>query len=462
MGNECSADKSTKDAGKTPCRELLLPIVVSITLALALAVSGNRVGYVGYGILLLLTGGAIVWCCHRGDATTRRQLLALFVAGMLLRICWAATMQVDSPFRDPRAEHMFVDEDAYYNQGLQLAEGWKRGESVSPAVLAGGAHFGYLVYVAAHLVWLPPDPFYPILTNCLLGALTILPVFLLGQLAAGRTAGLLAATLIAFHPSAAFWSGVLLKDVTIALLFTWGVWEIAKRQSKTAWTKIIWLPLIVCALATVRIYAALALTIVLIIDAITSLYRRPRQYRVQLVAAVLIVVLFVMGMMYTPAGFVFRMVRNYGLLPSLAFARQGMIGQTGMEERTFAFAGTNFVYALPLMMVHQLLTPLPWKATGAYKLYVAGHLLWWVLLPFMLIGVLRILSHRHPAFVILSSFLVLFAVAAIIYSGAGARHQMQILPLGMVLGAVGIMGVMRALHWAPRMQTSPQVDRADI
>ena len=184
-----------------------------------------------FQILILLGGVFLGWISSRFvPLPQRRYLFRLFVVAYLSRVILCYFLYFLSCFTDRPGTFLGADDHVYLHDGLGVARMLDAGVKINltsrnPEIYYStrdGA-FGYIMNLPFTLwnvylfQWFGKHPLSVLVVNCLIGALTLFPLFSLGNDLFSPKAGKISATLGAFYPSAFLWSTQDLKDPLVSL-----------------------------------------------------------------------------------------------------------------------------------------------------------------------------------------------------------------------------------------------------
>lgn len=148
-------------------------------------------------------------------APVRRRLVFILGVALALRVALGVILHVTGAWHITARGAVTPDEAVVdYAARLRLS-----GDQRSPVVLGGSLHTAWLL-VAAAVYELWNSILALKLVNALLGALLVLPTFLLGRDLHSDKAGIWAAWGIALLPTAVVWSALALREPLIALTLT--------------------------------------------------------------------------------------------------------------------------------------------------------------------------------------------------------------------------------------------------
>lgn len=160
----------------------------------------------------------------------QKYLFRLFIFAYLSRVIVCHVLFTLSYFTDRPGAFLGGDDYVYMYNGLGFSRLADIGVSLPKENIAGGLSysrdgtFGYITSYPFTLWnvflfrWLGDHPLSVLVVNCLIGAITIFPLFFLGKELFSSRVGKITATLGAFFPSTFLWSTQDLKDPLFNLL----------------------------------------------------------------------------------------------------------------------------------------------------------------------------------------------------------------------------------------------------
>ncbi len=432
--------------------KIVLPLAVLLLVAAfaAVAVAGAAGAGVAAVAGLVLAAAAI--SLVRGDEVARRAergvrrspdlhfLALLVIGGFVARAALAITL------RQFDLNLVLGGDEGTFDGNARVFLAWLEGRLPQPfqAKWMHTSQVGYFVIVGC-LYWLfGVVQIIPVLLNCLIGALTAVPVYRIAARLGGRLAGRAAAVLVTIFPSLVLWSCLLVRDALAFFLIAWCVVLGQDLLRRTSPLRVAYLIACLGALATIRSYMFLLLAAALVVTFLTSIVRRPgRALAVALLATVGVLVL----------------VRGAGL--GAEFVGEDYLARIDEQRRLNALMGnsvidlgthdlatpTGALTYLPIGLVYFLLAPFPWQMGGRQVLALPDMVLWYACLPLVIVGAFWAYGHRRTAALVPliagSSICLLYAL---VEGNVGiiVRHRAQVLVLFLPYAGVQISRIVRA------------------
>ncbi|MBI3616101.1 MAG: glycosyltransferase family 39 protein [Candidatus Omnitrophica bacterium] len=413
------------------------------------------------------TGGLLWRCSHPED---RRFLLALFLAGFLIRCMVSLSLdglafyvERGRPFQKGQAMESGIeifdhtrrsiqmgDSDYYSERGYALAQHAKGTLSSLPASYrAEYGRSGYLHIIGAFYYLFDFSPIAVKFINCLLGALLGPILFYLGKECFSREVARWASGTASFFPSLILWSASNLKDTLLILLTGLIFLVFVKIRKASQWTKTLGGSVVFGGLLAIH----------------TTL--RSSAYSMLLVGALLLSIFFtsrirriVKGefLFFLTAGLLYYQTHLKRFLASLFLIHVGHITTQGttyrflpdelyIREILTAWSrssgwGLSILSWVGKALFHYLLEPLPGKISGLFlSLAYPQTILWYLLLPFIIWGVLLSLrwNFRRSFFLVgsLGGWILLTALTS---GNIGTVFRMRdmVTPFLFLFGWVGI------------------------
>jgi hypothetical protein len=338
--------------------------------------------------------------------------------------------------------------DAYrYDQlGLQLARHWS-GEVawVSPELTwftHPQSHYrGFLYLLAALYYLLGHSPLIAQSVICLAGAYTAVVVYKLTATLYGSNAARHAALLTAYFPSLILWSSHLLRDPLIVLLIALTIYHFVRLTDAFRLQDLAFFVASLLCLHPMRSYvfyimAASSLTWF----AVASRGNVLRGLLVQIGAVAAFVALF--------AAFgwdsVLRSHFEQDILEQLQVTRSdlAMSGESGFARDLDVSTPMGAFRALPIGLTYLLLAPFPWHMLNFRQLMTLPEMLvWWALIPTMLVGLRHAVRKNFRQALPILSFLVGLSLMYALFQGnlgTAYRQRSQLLVLFFVFAGAGL------------------------
>lgn len=276
----------------------------------------------------------------------------------------------------------------------------------------------------------------PRLLNCLvLGMLAVLTYRLAKLYSLSEITSRWCALLVGLLPIMVYNSIHTFRDVIVSLLTLWVVYIWAMESTTPAVHRriLLWAQTFLIALIVTQFRAAQAVAIlaVALIGDLWSSQVKARAfsarslYRLALVLVVLATLLFVLP--DTLSSFAQRLGRGQS-----AYTQYRLGMSDGLAAYVFS-APVPLTYVL--RVPYALITPLPILSAQLERLWLsAGTVIWYLLLPFFVLGFIRSVHSRSKS-LLLGAFLLLFGGTVLI--SFSQRHISQYLPYGILIAEMG-------------------------
>ena len=252
----------------------------------------------------------------------------------------------------------------------------------------------------------------------------------------------ISAFLFAFYPSIVLWSVLNIREAPMIFLLTTTVLLFVRIQRRPS---PIDAPLLLATLGAMVFYRQYMAALVggaAFVGLLVSFSRTPRRALVLGGAAIVGIILITQAAGLTSTLTTDEAAETLGTLQMLRVDMARGAGSSFIGDSDVSTVGGAITY-LPIGLTYFLLAPFPWQLGSLLQVITFPEtVIWYVLLPFGLIGGWWALRHRLlqmtiPLMVLIS---VSFAYALVQGNvGTAFRHRAQILPLMMVMIAVGIV-----------------------
>ena len=363
----------------------------------------------GFVVGSLVLGGlsvAIAWFVTKwlaGDAADLRYLRLVFVGALLLRcVLTVATYQIYGLGYFAPDEAATAQDAVHYLNNIPVmpvahGQGWE--------------YFNIFVYAL-----FGNEPMLPRLWNCVAGALTAPVGYAVARDLGARRGARLAALLIAFFPSTAFWSILNLHDAGAYLVILCAFAVTTRLEKDTRWWRIVALGMLLFAIYLLRIFADLALLIAVVGGLVAWRWRISPRAAARGTGAVIVAsgIVTAIALLVPQLGhYVYvngKLDRLAGLRETLASgARSAVDVDPGLGN----FAG--IVGFVPRGVVDFLLRPFPWEhSTSTVAALTRPEVVfYYALLPLLVMGM--VLAIRKN-FVVAVPPLVFLALSTVGYS----------------------------------------------
>ncbi len=438
---------------------VLLPLAAAGSPALSGIVPGAvaLAGFLIFGAALLLP--AVARPRRRGEEAPPLSdgafLAAVILAGFALRVLVAAAIHTTG-----LQYTIAPDEETFHTNGLQFCL-WLEGET--PYRLSwrflDSLQVGYFYLVGSIYYLFGVVPFLPILLNCVLGALTAIPVFRIARELGGPEAGRPSAVFVTFFPSVLLWSTLLVRDTPVILCLMLIISVVMSlRRRFGLWRLAAFLALLV-ALGSMRQYLFL-----LVAACSVASFLVGRAGRTARSFAVGVLVILGLLVVVRTSGFGvweleraslhnLNLHRQYNSVPSAG----AVTPQVDISEPVSALT------YLPVGMVYFLGSPFPWQVMSPRQIMALPDVLvWYALLPIIFIGLANAVRHRfRDASMLLLTITMITVLYALVEGNVGIifRHRAQVIVPMMVFAGVGF-AVRRARRAEKRAELVPVPEAA--
>lgn len=397
---------------------------------------------------------------YRFGAEDKKFLLVLFLAGFTFRAVilfgvssyMAATDKIQFFQNMPGWTSDISGDSAYYTlRSWWIAKDWL-GHKLSDEALneAFTRDYGFSAHLYILAFFYYVFGFSPIsskLINCLLGVLSGFFIYFAVKEAFSKKAANLSAVMVVFFPSIFLWSINNLKDIYLIFALTLMIWAFVKFQkTKKLYYLLPLLGAIILHGMRRDMFLYIAFSIVVVSYFFTSHLSLVKKTAVIIIVLILIGLITNMGFLDLKSNF------NKALLLIVSFHR-GMISTGGscyrlLSEEQYVNPNaslTSFDYMKMLFkgLGHFFFEPFPWNIhTKMMLISYPQMVLWYILTPFVIIGMLTAVRYRWRYSFIL--ILYLFVIASIIAVTGGnigtlLRHRDLITPILLIFCALGLL-----------------------
>lgn len=365
-----------------------------------------------------------------------------------------------------------------------------RGDPRSPVELAGSLHTAWLLvsWSLYDLVW---DSLVVMeLLSAVLGALLLVPAYLLGRQLHSARAGRWAAVAVAVFPNALVWSALALRESLIALVLltvlTAAVVPLpAGRPGRAGWlaatawplvlvtfTRSYMLPLLAVVLLGVGLVRALGarrllpllgpvLAVALALGVVAALPTGVRTLRTTV------------ALVAEPAGNIYNPLSGCDSAadcpaapsgpPQRALPGSQLHAEPGADDGQDLSASLESVGRKGVVRAFAIAVlggrPV-WRTAEFFFLLQPGVLLWWTLLPLVAAGAVALAARRQWDGLVVTVGYPAAVVVFLAYSGQFLRHHYMLEPVGLVLAAVGASALRVPAAQRPGARLRPVVATA--
>ncbi len=385
----------------------------------------------------------VIAVINRVDLDTRF-LINLFLLALLARLALAAVIYNFELF-----DFFGPDARGYENIGMLIAKVWNgTGNSTDPTVIdamrLNGAGWG-MNYFSAILYWLTgSNLFIGQAVSSVLGAATVpLSYYCTWQIYGNKRASRIAAALIAFFPSFIIWSAQFLKDAPILFFLVLAMTLVLTLQKKLSFWGVAVLILSLVAILSLRFYIFYLVTAAVGVGFfVGTVSKRGALTRRLVIVSVLVGALAALGLIRIASADLLR----FGSLERIEVSRKyaASVAGSGYETRGVNSASLSGVISiLPVGLAYLFLAPFPWEVTNFRQAATLPEMVvWWAMLPLVVIGLLYTIRHRFRAAIPIFVFSLILTVLYALYQGnvgTAYRQRTQIQVFLMYFVAVAVV-----------------------
>ena len=393
------------------------------------ASSQLAVSVLALGCLLVSFG----WLRALAD-DARKDLVAILLLAVGVRlVAFVAIRQSVGPY-------VFApDAWSYEIVGSEIVQAWD-GRRDLPLKVLGTLQIGYYYLNALLQRLFGPAPGAPAVLNVFFGAWTIIPVYFLtlSAVRGDRGTARWAAMLVALFPSLVLWSALNIREAPTILLLVSAIYLLTRLQVQFSLPVLAGAILCMGGILLSRTYVAVLIGISVPMGLLMS---RGKSWGGSLVGGLVLLGALVAGLGLNGFG------ADLGAEPALQSV-EAMRRGLSLGAQTSYGAGFDVSTVggaaefLPVGATYFLFAPFPWELGSTLQsIAIPEMLIWYLLVPFILRGLLLGLSNDARSFMVLLAVIVTMVVAyALVQGNVGTafRHRAQLLPLTFVFAAIGL------------------------
>jgi hypothetical protein len=396
----------------------------------------------GKSVLLLAALSVAAGYIAYRQGTNGEFLLKLFVSALLLRITVGTIIYISG------AQEFFGGDALTYDYWGWVQLRALAGDRVFQYKLSQytgfnpGTGWGMLYMVSAIYALLGRNMFAVQLVNSVIGATTVIVIFLCGHhMFANARVARFAAIAVAFYPSLVLWSSQGLKDGPIVFLLALSILATLKLGQKFS---IKYLAILIGSLFTLlsfRFYifymlgVAVAGAFIIGMQTHTgrSLFRQ-------------FVIMVILGLSFTYLGitrFAGAEFERFGSLERVQTSRldAAQSAQSGFAKDLDVSTPEGALLTIPIGLVYLLFAPFPWQlASLRQSITLPEMLVWWACFPLLVLGVWFSVKYRLRQILPVLIFTVMLSLAYSIFQGnvgTAYRQRAQLLVFYFIFVAVG-------------------------
>lgn len=335
------------------------------------------------------------------------------------------------------------DAITYETRGWAVLQAWL-GNGPYPDRLAGTLQVGHFYVNAAVFAVFGRVPEAVAVLNLFVSVWTVGVMYSIARLLAPERplVARISATLFCFYPSIVLWSVLNIREAPMIFLLTTTVLLFMRLQRRPSPVD---LPLLIAALGAMlfyRQYMAALVAGACVMGLLVSLSRSPRRAVILGTLALTATIVITQAAGWTTSLTGDQASETLGTVQLLREDMARGASSSFIGESDVSTVGGAISY-LPVGMTYFLLAPFPWALESLLQTITFPEtVIWYTLLPFGLLGGWwslrnRLLTASIPLFVLIT---VSFAYALVQGNvGTAFRHRAQILPLMLVMIALGIV-----------------------
>jgi Dolichyl-phosphate-mannose-protein mannosyltransferase len=255
-----------------------------------------------------------------------------------------------------------------------------------------------------------------------------------------RQVGKNSALIVAFFPAFIIWTSQLLKDGLVIFLLVLAMVAVLQLQEKLNYKFVGLLMVSLFGILTLRFYIAYMVAMAVLgsffvghNNSLQSVFRR--------VAALLIISLglIYLGVIKTAS----EDIDKYGNLQRVQSSRGYLAtsAESGYADDGDVSTVRGAMFALPIGFTYLMLAPFPWETKNLRQLLAVPEvLLWWMLIPLMIIGLWYTIKHRLRKAIGILLFTLMLTISYSLFQGnvgTAYRQRTQIQVFLVMFIAVG-------------------------
>lgn len=415
-------------------RFLLLSCALVISLGAFLVEFPN--GVEAIGIVFILSAAALY--IFRKHTQEKDFLTTIFVVGLAARMAFGLMIHLFE-LRD------FFGGDAmtYDESGWALSQHWLgKGELTGQMYFQSiGTAWG-MTYFTAGLYTLIGRNIFAAQSICAVVGAAIAPtVFYCSRRIFGNlNSAKFAAIAVAVFPSFIIWTGQLLKDGLIIFMLVLSITMVLSLQEKFTYAALLCVLAALFGILSLRFYIFFMVLVAVggsfLVGVSTS---NKSILRRTLVLVALGVALTYFGMLRSAQ----TQFETFGSLERIQGSRLDLArsAESGYNEESDVSTTEGALSAIPLGFTYLMFAPFPWQAANLRQaITIPDVLVWWVMMPFLVIGIIYTVKNRlRNAFPVLIFSLLLTLAYSITQGNVGTayRQRAQIQVFLFVLVGVG-------------------------
>lgn len=380
-----------------------------------------------------------------GQTTDRTFENRLFLTAFILRCLAAVVIFLGLSYFNGLPFVSFGNDDySYHERALALASQWATGEWFYPTYHAAAYDsLSALFYLA-----FGPVPLVIRALQCFAGALCATYTYRIAVHWFGPVIGRRAGLLVALLPDLVFWSAVQYREMILAALILYLVWFVTTRTHSSASINSLLSPIIaLAAYIALDLYGATILAFCLATHYLINRRKRGDGHQAGALRRFIIT-----GLIVSVMSILFWFGNSLkdeqsSLVQAVTVGEQQrdnvmQASEAGSLSSQFLGQGTGFglLLAEPVRFLFPIFLPIPFRSPSFdMSILSMGSLIWYLMMPFALYGLIHCLKHRPRETFLLYAipFFSLLGIYFLFYSGS-PRYKARFMPLLWILSAVGM------------------------
>jgi hypothetical protein len=362
------------------------------------------------------------------DGEEKLFLRRLFLVSLALRVVLATFT-----YTFELQEFFGGDSNTYDNAGYTLYNLWFGNlNEIDPYYLsytyrASGSGFGMAYIVAAIYSAVGRNPFATQLFNSVLGATTACLIYVCAKKIFSNTrVAKTSAIFVGVFPSLIVWSSQGLKDGIICFLLAVAINNLLSLQKKFSYGDVVLLLISLVGIYTLRFYIFFAFAVAIF----GAMFLGTQKSASSIAKQVVVLVVITLGLTYLG---VLRDAQTnlevYGSLETLQNSRldAATSAESGFGQDIDVSTPTGALQVLPLGLAYLMLAPFPWEVANFRQAVTLPEVfIWWVLVPFMVIGIWFTLKNKLRQSISIIVLTLLLTLSYAIFQGnVGTAYRMR-------------------------------------
>ncbi len=290
-----------------------------------------------------------------------------------------------------------------------------------------GSGFGMAYIVAVIYSVVGRNPLATQLFNSVLGAATACLIYVCAKkIFSNIRVAQISAVLVGVFPSLIVWSSQGLKDGVICFLLALAINNLLTLQEQFSYADVVLLLVSLVGIYTLRFYIFFAFTVAIV----GALFLGTQKSASAIAKQMVVLVIITLGLTYL------GVLRNaqtnletFGSLEKLQNSRldQATSAESGFAQDIDVSTPTGALQVLPLGLAYLMLAPFPWEvANFRQTITLPEVLVWWTLIPFMVIGIWFTLKTKLRRSISITLLTLLLTLSYSIFQGnVGTAYRMR-------------------------------------